>query len=73
MKFAIIDQIKNGDSFEEIFNTEAEAITKADYEWSRMTQHDKDRRECYCVATVELDEDGCVDYTIGYTPTKEYK
>lgn len=73
MKYAIIDQIKNGDWFDELFDTEEQAIRKADHEWNVMTLYDKNRRETYCVAQVKLDDDGCVDYAIGFTPIKEYK
>lgn len=71
MKYAIIDQTK-GDWFEDVFNTEADAIARADYEWGIMAKSDKERREGYYVASCEVDEDGCVDYDT-VQPIKVYK
>lgn len=59
MKYAIIDQTK-GDWFDELFENEKAAISKADYEWINMTQHDRSRREAYFVAACEVDEEGCI-------------
>ena len=70
-KYAVIDW-KNGDQFEDIFDTEQEAIAKADREWGNMTQHDKNRREFYAVMYGELDEDGCFDMNTA-TTVKQYK
>lgn len=71
MKYAIIDQTR-GDWFETIFNTEAEAIATADYEWGVMAKSDKNRREAYFVASCEVDEYGCIDWDT-VEPIKEYK
>ena len=60
-KYAIIDWVKNGDHFEEIFETEKEALQKAEYEWSVMTERGRTGREMFAVMVGELDEDGCFD------------
>lgn len=61
MKYAVIDQTC-GDWFETIFDTEIEAIDRADYEWHIMAKADKSRRESYYVASCEVDGDGCIDW-----------
>ena len=61
MKYAVIDQTK-GDWFEEVFDTEAEAVSRADYEWHNMTDRDKSRRIEFYVASCSVDEYGCVNY-----------
>lgn len=60
-KFAVIDQIKNGDQFETLFDTPEAAIAGAEKEWNHLSTHDKNRREAFFVVECELDEDGCVD------------
>ena len=60
-KYAVIDMIKNGDSFENIFETEQEALKRADYEWDIMSDHDKNRREYFAVMCGELDDEECFD------------
>lgn len=72
MKYAIIDMINNGDSFESIYEHEAEAINAADREWARMSDHDKNRRLTYAVVYAEVDEDGCVDMNTA-SVVKSYK
>lgn len=72
MKYAIIDTIKNGDSFENIFDTEAEAIKAADKEWNHLSNYDKHRRLTYAVVFAELDEDECVDMNTAVF-VKQYK
>ena len=72
MKYAIITEIKNGDSFEAIFDTEKEAVARADYEWGIMSDHDKKRREFCAVMEGEVDEDGCFDMDSARI-VKEYK
>lgn len=53
--------IKDGDSFEDVFDTEADAIKRADHEWDIMSNHDKNRRSFFAVMCGELDEDECFD------------
>lgn len=61
MKYAVIDQTK-ADWFETIFDTEIEAISHADYEWSIMSKSDKDRRVSYYVVSCHVDDDDCIDW-----------
>lgn len=61
-KYAIIDQIKNGDMFNEYFDTEAEALKKAEYEWSVMTERGRNGRESFDVMVGEYDEDEGFDF-----------
>ena len=70
MKYAIIDQT-TGDWFESVFDSKDEAISRADYEWAIMSQHDKKRRTAFFVASCKVDEDGFVDYD-SIDPIKEY-
>lgn len=59
-KYAVID-MTNGDWFEAIFDTQEEALNRAEYEWHIMAKADKARREAFFVAAGEVDEDGCFD------------
>lgn len=52
MKYYIID-VKNGDQFEEEFNTKAEAISRADTEWNSFTDYDKDKRSAFYILECE--------------------
>ena len=72
MKYAIITEIENGDSFEDIFETEEKALARADYEWDIMTIHDKNRRQFCAVMKGEVDEDGCFDLNTA-TIIKRYR
>ena len=72
MKFAIIDQIKNGDCFEELFDTKEKAIQKATIDWNRMSDHDKSRREYFAVFAGDVDEEGCFDINTAAI-VKDYK
>ena len=70
-KYAVIDWT-TGDSFETIFDTEQEAIKRADYEWDIMSDHDKERREYFAVMCGDLDEDDCFDMNTA-SEVKVYK
>jgi hypothetical protein len=59
-KYAIIDSLADGDWFSNIYSSEAEAISAADTEWSRMSTFDKNRRSEYYVSEVEVDKDDVV-------------
>ena len=72
MKYAIITEIKNGDSFVDLFDTEQKAIARADYEWHIMSEYDKKRRAFCAVMAGEIDEDGCFDIENARI-VKEYK
>jgi hypothetical protein len=65
--------IRIGDSFEEIFETEKEAVKSADSEWNHLNEFDKKRRERYCVAEVTIDEDGLIDYNESFRIVKSYR
>ena len=49
MKYIVYDEVKNGDIFTEEFETAAEAIKRAKYLWSMLTDYDKRRRNAFCV------------------------
>lgn len=58
-KYAVID-IK-GDQFEDLFDTEAEAIASAETQWDHLTENEKNHREFFAVMYGDLDEDDCFD------------
>lgn len=71
MKYIVIDTRKN-DEFTKEFDKADEAIKFADYEWSRMTSHDK--KECaayYVLESVNPDEDA--DDHFDGNPVKVFK
>lgn len=49
MRFILIDQILNGDMFNNEFETKEEAIKKANSEWEALSDSDKKRRESFYV------------------------
>lgn len=63
MKYAIIDQTAT-DWFEEVFDSEKEAVESADTEWKRMSEHDKNRREAFFVASCEVEDGGVLFETL---------
>lgn len=74
MIYAVIDDCltKAASVWDTKFQTKDEAIQYADTEWKCLTEHDKNRRDAYYVATCELDEDGEIDWET-IDPIKEYK
>lgn len=68
-KFLFIDQ-KDGDMDVEPFESENEAIKRADYIWNHLTESEKKSRECFEVGIGEIDEDGIFD---GWDTIKSYK
>lgn len=71
MKYIVIDSRKN-DEFTKEFETADEAIAWAEYEWSRMTTHDK--KDCaayYVLESVNPDEDA--DDHLDGNPIKVFK
>lgn len=62
MKYAVIDMIKGGDLFEEIYDTFEKAKSKYEAEWEHLSNYDKKRREYFALGSCELDENGCIDY-----------
>lgn len=61
-KYVIVDQIRNGDCFETVCDTEIEALTRANAEWRLLTDHDRNRREFYAVMCGDWDEEFGFDY-----------
>ncbi len=59
-KFAVIDQ-KKYDWFEDVFDTEKEALDSAEMQFSHLTEYDKKQREYFAVCECEVDEEGIVD------------
>ena len=59
--YAIIDSIKEGDEFINVFSAESEALKRATYETAIMSKHDKKRRQEYAIYKGCLDDDGCFD------------
>ena len=70
-KYALID-CKNGDMFEDIFETEQDALKAADNQWSHLTARERKEREMFEVMYGEIDEDGCFDLNTS-TTIKSYK
>lgn len=71
MKYIVIDTRKN-DEFTKEFEKAEEAIAWAEYEWSRMTEHDK--KDCaayYVLESVNPDEDA--DDHLDGNPIKVFK
>ena len=48
MEYIIYNEV-NGDIFTEEFETASEAIKRAKYLWSMLTDYDKKRRTTFCV------------------------
>ena len=61
-KYAIIDNLHDGDWFEDLFDTEEEAVTYAEDEWDSFDDHEKLMRVSYYVAEVDVDEYGAVEH-----------
>lgn len=58
-KYAVI--YDNGDQFEEVFNTENEALEYAEKKWNKyLTADEKKKCESFYVMLAEVDEDGCI-------------
>ena len=71
MKYIVIDTRKN-DEFTKEFEKADEAVAWAEYEWDRMTEHDK--KDCaayYVLESVNPDEDA-EDHFDG-NPIKTFK
>lgn len=68
-KYLFIDQ-KNGDMDVEPFESENEAIKRADYIWNHLTESEKRNREYFEVGIGEIYEDGNFD---GWDTIKSYK
>lgn len=73
-KYAVITET-TGDCFDEVFNTEEEAIDRADYEWHIKTYYDKKRTTRFYVASCEVydDDDDYINWDLGLDIVKTYK
>ena len=73
-KYAVITETI-GDCFDEVFNTEEEAIDRADYEWHSKTYWDKKRTTRFYVASCEVhdDDEDYIDWNLGLDIVKTYK
>ena len=60
-KFAIIDNLADGDWFDEMYDTEEEAVAAAEQEWKDLSAFDKNRRHSFYVAEVEINDDGEIE------------
>lgn len=69
-KYAVVDM--KHDMFEDIFDTEKEAIAAADSQWEHLTAHDRNEREFFEVLYGEVDEDGILDFDTAVI-VKKYK
>ena len=65
-------RIRSCESRESRQSRESCRVARADYEWSVMSDHDKNRREFCAVMVGEVDEDGCFDLNTA-TIIKRYK
>lgn len=78
-KWAVIEN-KKGDEFVTVCESKEQAIEKADYQWSYMTDHDKKHTESFIVGLINVDEngdyleleDGIIDADV-YEIAKSYK
>lgn len=52
-----MDQVKNGDLFNEEFATVEEALERAEYVWNHLTSREKNNRELYVLESVNPDEE----------------
>lgn len=52
MEYIVYDEV-HGDIFTEEFKTAAEAIKRAKYLWSMLTDYDKRRRTTFCVLKLD--------------------
>ena len=68
-KYAIIDSLKDGDWFEDLYLSETDAIKAADAEWTNMTNFDQHRRSAYYVAEVEIDTNDTITAEIRIVKT----
>lgn len=55
-KYAIIDTLRDGDWFEDVFDTKEEAILEADREWEAFEPIERAIRSTYFVEEVDVDE-----------------
>ena len=56
MRYILMDW-KNGDLFDEEFDTAEAALEKGEEEWSKLTEHDKKLRSAFYVLETEYNAD----------------
>lgn len=67
-EYFIIDIIRNGDIWgtDKPYTSYQEAREEGQRQWEHLTQHDKNRRVEFCIATGNTDDNGYLDMTEGY-------
>ena len=69
--YAVMNYIHGG-LFHRVFDNQIEAVEYADWLWNQMCDAEKASYRFFCVAQVELDDNG--DFSIhGAVPIKNYK
>lgn len=74
MRYVLIDDCTSEKSamYEDLFDSKEDAIRQAEAEWNALSDHDKNIRDAYYVASCTLDADGGLDWD-SIEPIKEYK
>lgn len=70
-KYVVVDWKKH-EEFEDVFDSEQEAITAADSLWEHLTADDRSEREFFEVLYGEVDGDGILDLDSAVV-VKKYK
>lgn len=65
MKFIIVDQERNGDMFNQEFDSKEKAIKKAESDWKALSDYDKKRRESFYVLESVNPDEGSEDHFDG--------
>ena len=74
MRYVLIDDCTSEKSamYEDLFDSKEDAIRQAEAEWNALSEHDRNIRDAYYVASCTLDEDGELDWE-SIEPIKEFK
>ena len=70
-KYVVVDW-RNGESFEDSFDTKEEALKIGERWWGLLTEGEKKSRDFFAVMCGEVDEDGCLIFDTA-TVIKSYK
>lgn len=63
-KYAVVDHVRHGDTFDVYYDTLDSALGAAEREWNHMSQSDRSRRSDYFVGPAEYSDDyECWVYT----------
>lgn len=67
IKYFVIDEITNGDSFggDKPYDDLISAMSSARYQWAHLSDYDKKRRSAFYVVSGGLDDFGCYDACAG--------